>query len=94
MLNLNAMMMVKMMIKCDSSSNLDWFKYDSESETLEVCFKNGGVYHYYKVGQRDYDGLLAAKSRGTHFSKNIKEAFKFKKQEKEEKKDSGDGKKE
>lgn len=72
------------MYKC-KSSNIDYIKYDPDSSTLEVCFKNGGVYHYHNVGQRDYNSFLAAESHGKHFAKYIKDSYKFTKQEKKEK---------
>ena len=72
------------MFKC-KSSNIDYLKYNPEDQTLEVCFVNGGVYHYYNVTQPAYKAFEEADSHGTHFAKHVKNAFKFKKQEKKEK---------
>jgi len=74
------------MFKC-KSSNIDYLKYNKEDETLEVCFANGGVYHYFGVKESAYKAFEEADSHGKHFAKHIKDSFKFKKQEKKEKKD-------
>jgi hypothetical protein len=52
--------------------------YDSDSSTLEVTFRNGGVYHYSGVPQELYQGLLQASSLGTFFNEKIKDSYPFK----------------
>lgn len=54
------------------SSNLASVGYDPDSETLEIEFLNGGLYQYFNVPERIYDGLMAASSHGTYFAQYIK----------------------
>ena len=49
--------------------------YDPVSETLEVAFKSGGVYHYSGVPAAVYQKFLTASSVGKYFSENIKDKF-------------------
>lgn len=60
-----------------SSSNLVSVGYDSNSEKLEVEFKNGHIYEYYNVPQVIFDQLMQAPSVGTFFNANIKNAYAF-----------------
>lgn len=66
------------------SSNIDYISYDEEAKTLEVCFKSGSVYHYHEVPKHAFEGLLNSKSKGTHFAKHVKNAYKTVKQEKKD----------
>jgi len=61
------------------SSNLKAVGY--ESEILEVEFLNGGVYEYSEVPQENYDGLMAALSKGKYYNQYIKGQFPSKKLE-------------
>lgn len=54
------------------SSNLLEIGYDPASETLEVMFKNEGVYQYYNLPQHMYDQLMQAPSHGIFFNNEIK----------------------
>ncbi|MCR9223982.1 MAG: KTSC domain-containing protein [Hyphomonas sp.] len=54
------------------SSNLLEIGYDADTETLEVMFKNGGVYQYYNLPQHMYDQLMQAQSHGVFFNNEIK----------------------
>lgn len=56
------------------SSNLAEVGYDPDTRTLEVAFKNGGVYQYFAVPSSVYIGLLAAPSVGQYFDINVKKA--------------------
>jgi hypothetical protein len=58
-----------------NSSNLHSIGYNSDSETLEVEFKNGHVYEYYNVPQFMHEQLMQAPSVGTFFNANIRNAF-------------------
>lgn len=62
-----------------SSSNLHSVGYDPVTETLEIKFHKSGVYQYFKVPSRIYDGLMSASSKGVFFDDRIKEHFRFKK---------------
>lgn len=52
--------------------------YDAETGNLEVEFKNGGIYLYYKVSVEDYTALMRSTSIGSFFSKSIKNKYEFK----------------
>lgn len=56
------------------SSNLASIGYDAENESLEVEFKNGGIYQYFDVPENVYDELMSASSHGQYFDRNIKKA--------------------
>jgi len=62
-----------------SSSNLVSVGYNPDSETLEVEFKNSGIYEYYNVPQFMYDRLMQAGSIGTFFNTDIKTSYAFSK---------------
>ncbi len=52
--------------------------YDEASGTLEVEFKNGGLYEYFDVPAEEYSALMLAPSKGTHFGDHIRDAYRFK----------------
>ncbi|MFA5786491.1 MAG: KTSC domain-containing protein [Actinomycetota bacterium] len=56
------------------SSNLSSVGYDPDSSTLEVEFHKGGVYQYFGVPAHEYEGLMAAGSKGTYLDQHIKKA--------------------
>lgn len=58
-----------------NSSNLASIGYDAGSETLEVEFKNTGVYQYLNVPQFMWERLMQADSIGRFFNAEIKNAF-------------------
>jgi uncharacterized protein len=58
-----------------ASSTILSIGYESASETLEVEFKNGGIYQYYNVPEPVYQAFLASDSKGTFLHVNIKNAF-------------------
>jgi hypothetical protein len=58
-----------------NSSNLVSVGYNPVSETLEVEFKNSGVYEYYNVPQFMYDRLMQAGSMGSFFNAEIKNNY-------------------
>lgn len=58
-----------------SSSNLVSVGYDPETETLEVEFKNSGIYQYLNVPGFIYERLMSADSIGKFFNSEIKNAF-------------------
>ena len=55
-----------------NSSNLESVAYDSDSMTLEVEFKHGGIYQYFNVPESIYNGLMNASSHGSYFDLNVK----------------------
>ncbi|TAJ20141.1 MAG: DUF853 family protein [Rugosibacter sp.] len=58
----------------DSSTVLS-IGYDSTSSTLEVEFKNGGIYQYYNVPEPIYQQLMASDSKGKFLHVYIKPAY-------------------
>jgi hypothetical protein len=52
--------------------------YDEATGTLEVEFKNGGLYEYIDVPSETYSQLMLAPSKGTYFGENIRDAYRFK----------------
>jgi hypothetical protein len=49
--------------------------YDSETQTLQVRFANGGTYAYLDVPETVYQELMAAESKGKFFAVRIKNQF-------------------
>ena len=58
-----------------SSSNLRSIGYDSESQTLEIEFKDGGIYQYFNVPESTYNALMSASSPGSFFHHNLRGRF-------------------
>ena len=55
-----------------SSRSLAEIGYDAEAEALEVLFRNGGLYRYYRVPEFVYERLMQAPSRGRFLNLEIK----------------------
>lgn len=49
--------------------------YEPETETLEVEFKNSGLYRYMNVPQTEYDAMMEAESQGSYFLKQVRDAY-------------------
>lgn len=62
-----------------SSSNIDEIAYDEGSETLEIRFRNGGVYQYFDVPEAVWGELKAADSKGKYLAVNIKGTYRYSK---------------
>jgi len=60
-----------------SSSILESVGYDPETQTLEVEFKEGGIYRYFEVPESVYNGLLSVDSHGSFYAEHIKHSFPF-----------------
>lgn len=58
------------------SSNISAVGYDEATQTLGVKFVSGGEHHYEKVPKSLHDDLVASKSVGGHFHRNIRSRFK------------------
>lgn len=61
--------------KSIDSSTLQTVGYEAQSETLEVEFKNGKLYQYYRVPELVYRQLLAADSAGRFLNTRIKPMY-------------------
>lgn len=51
-----------------NSSQIHSTKYIPDTETLEVEFKTGGIYQYFKVPQATWDALEAAQKQDRAYS--------------------------
>ncbi|GAB3686460.1 KTSC domain-containing protein [Salinarchaeum chitinilyticum] len=60
-----------------SSSDLDSVGYDQDNQILEVEFNSGGVYQYFDVPPRIYEGLMNASSHGSYFHSQVKDNFRY-----------------
>ena len=68
------------MINVDiQSSNLTNASYDTESSTLTVTFKTGGIYEYEKVPWDVFAKLRVSESQGKFFNNNIAKVYSYKK---------------
>ena len=61
------------------SSSLSSVGYDAGSETLEVEFKNGGVYRYLEVPEDEWRSLQSAESKGSYLNTHIKPRHPYRK---------------
>jgi len=57
------------------SSNILSIGYDKNNSILEIEFIKSGLYQYDDVPEYEYQNLMAADSKGSYFSKNIKNSF-------------------
>lgn len=65
----------------DKSSNVGWARYDSETQVLEIDFRNAAgekasTYTYAGFPPEDWAAFQAAESKGKHFAYKIRPAFK------------------
>lgn len=61
------------------SSNLKSARYDGDSSTFEVSFKNGTTYQYFDVPQHIADDFNAAESKGGFLAAQVKGHFRYSK---------------
>lgn len=59
------------------SSNVASIGYDKHSQILEVEFHNGSIYHYFKVPEYLFDGLMGASSHGKYLNVHIKPEYAY-----------------
>ncbi len=60
-----------------SSSAMNSVGYSSGSQTLEIEFSGGEVYHYFEVPHEVYLGLMRADSHGRYFHQHIKGRYQY-----------------
>ncbi|MDR3540475.1 MAG: KTSC domain-containing protein [Desulfosporosinus sp.] len=64
-----------------SSSNVEQFRYDEDSQTLEVEFKSGARYQYFDVPNPVYEGFVSEAnsggSAGKYLNLNIKGHYRY-----------------
>lgn len=59
------------------SSNIKSIGYDHISRTLEIEFRDGGLYKYFEVPEIVFDGLMSASSHGSYFHRYIKDKYRW-----------------
>lgn len=68
------------LMQCVKSSLLSHHHYDPGNTLLTVRFRSGGgIYQYADVTVEDWAQYMAAASKGSHFLKNVKTKFAYKK---------------
>ena len=60
-----------------TSTDIRTIGYEADSQTLEIEFNSSGVYQYSSVPSGEYDGIMAADSKGKYFHANIKNRYAF-----------------
>ncbi len=60
-----------------ASSAISSVGYDERSSVLEVEFRSGAVYDYFKVPPKVYRELLKAPSKGRFVSRRIRDRYPF-----------------
>jgi hypothetical protein len=60
-----------------ASSNIRAIGYDLETAILQIEFLSGMIYEYYEVPGYEYDGLMAADSKGKYANRNIYKAYRY-----------------
>jgi hypothetical protein len=57
------------------SSSLRSIGYDRDTQTLEVEFRNGGLYRYDDVPDEIWTGLRRSESKGKFFQERVRDHF-------------------
>jgi hypothetical protein len=60
-----------------TSTDICSIGYDADSQILEIEFNSGGIYQYSDVPSGEYDGIMAADSKGKYLHANIKNRYSF-----------------
>jgi len=61
---------------CVVSSMLASVAYSIDA-TLDLEFRSGATYRYFAVPQTLFQGLIAAKSKGAYFNRNLRNRFPY-----------------
>jgi hypothetical protein len=61
-----------MQMQSVESSTIKALGYEPSSRTLAIEFTSGHVYHYSGISQHQFDALMAAPSKGKHFTAMIR----------------------
>ena len=59
------------------SSMIHAVGYDPEARTLEVAFNSGRIYCYEDVPPEEYEGLMAAESKGRYMRAHIIDVYPY-----------------
>ena len=60
-----------------SSNNIAEIGYDAATRTLEILFRNGGLYQYFDVPAQEHQALMNASSQGQYLNAHIKGTFRY-----------------
>jgi hypothetical protein len=66
-----------MQLKTVESSMIHAVGYDEESETLEVVFNSGKIYHYLEVPREVYEELMESDSKGGYMRDLIIDCYPY-----------------
>jgi len=61
------------------SSNIESIGYEPGGKTLEIEFKDGGIYQYVGVPEGTYAQLMGSHSKGRFFHQYIKDTYQCRK---------------
>jgi hypothetical protein len=53
------------------SEMLEFVRYDEKAQHLDVIFRTGDKYRYFKVPPLEYEGLMSTRSKGQYMHKRI-----------------------
>lgn len=59
------------------SSNIARFRYEAETLSLEIEFKDGSVYQYFDVPEPVYDAFCQADSKGKFLHQNLRGVYRY-----------------
>ena len=59
------------------SRSLANMAYDHDQAILQIEFRGGTVYPYFRVPRQTYQDLLQADSKGTYFNRYVRSAFRY-----------------
>jgi len=59
------------------SSNISRFRYEAETLTLEIEFKNGNIYQYFDFPEPVYEAFCQTGSQGQFFHQNIRGIYRY-----------------
>jgi hypothetical protein len=59
------------------STTLTAVVYDEDHNLLQLCFRDGAIYDYFGVPAHTHRELLAAKSKGVYFNREIRGRFRY-----------------
>ena len=66
-----------MQLQTVESSMIHAVGYDEDTETLEVVFNNGKIYHYFEVSKDVYEGLMDSDSKGSYMRNLIIDCYSY-----------------
>lgn len=66
-----------MTLETVDSSMIHAAGYDEDERELEVVFNNGGVCRYENVDKEEYEGLMAADSKGRYMRAHIIDMYSY-----------------